>query len=95
MNSSRSLIPFTIWIKKFRKEKSNKGIFSRWIDGNGSFIHIDAKDVFIERLLKSGCTEFIIETFESLWNDFLIVSNARITIPTIDCKGKKYRSRLD
>ena len=95
MTNSVGLIPFTRWIIRFEKEKSDKGIFSRWISGHDNFRHVDTKEVFIERFKKSGCSEFILDTFESIWNEFVMVSNARISMATVNGRGRKYRSRLD
>jgi len=95
MNSSRSLIPFSRWIIRFEKDDSDFGIFSRWISGNGIFRFIDTKEVFIDRLKKSGSSDFTIETFESMWNEFIKVPNARISIATKSGYGRAYRKRLD
>ena len=94
MTNSCALVPFSIWIAKFEKDKSSKGILARWFNGS-EFRQVCTKDLFISRMKKRGCTEFLIETFESAWNEFEKVPNARISIITKSCYGRSYRNRLD
>lgn len=42
-----------------------------------------------------GCSEFLVDTFVNTWNEFEMVPNARISIKTVDSRGRKFRKRLD
>ena len=86
--------PFSIWLAKFEKNKSDIGILARWFS-SCEFRQVCTKDLFKERMIKMGCSEFLIETFESAWNEFEKVPNARISIITKSGYGRSYRSRLD
>jgi len=96
MKKYGSLIPFVRWIsRKYYKEKSDYGILARWITDHDRFSYVDTKEVFIKRMRKLGCSDFLIETFSKIWeNEFLLVVNARVSIGTVNGRGRAYRSRL-
>ena len=57
MKKYGALIPFVRWITlKHSKEKSDYGILARWIADHDKFSHVDTKEVFVERMKKSGCS---------------------------------------
>jgi len=95
MSDGFSLLLFYNWIFRFRKEKSDRGILARWFYSNDEFKHISDKQEVLNRMTKSGCSEFLIETFSKIWDEeFTKISNAKISMPTVTGKGGKSRSRL-
>ena len=86
--------PFSIWLAKFEKNKSDIGILARWFS-SCEFRQVCTKDLIKERMIKMGCSEFLVDTFVNTWNEFEMVPNARISIKTVDSRGRKFRKRLD
>ncbi len=95
MVTSHGFITFTRWITAFNKEKSNRGILARYFTSYDFFQHTSAKDEFVRKMIENGGSEFLIDTFEIVWNDFQAVPNAKISIPTIYGQGRKFRKRLE
>ena len=95
MSDGFSLLLFYNWIFRFRKEKSDRGILARWFYSNDEFKHISDKQEILNRMIKSGCSKFMIETFSKIWDEeFSKISNAKISIQTATGRGRKFRSRL-
>ena len=89
------LISFADWISQYSKEKSDRGILARYFPNYHFFSHTNTKEVFIEKMKKNGCSDFLLETFESAWIEFVNQPNAKITIIAKSGYGREYRSRLD
>ena len=94
MVNGYALLPFSIWISRFRKEKSDRGILSRWFNGT-EFRTVNTSEEIIKRIQSMGGTEILVDIFEKCWYEFESVPNARISIASINGKGRKFRKRLD
>lgn len=75
---------FNCWIRKFEKEKSDRGIFARWFSDRGGMGYSQNKTItkraFMLQLARTDCSQFIQDSFENLWNEFELIPNA-IIIP--------------
>ena len=54
-------------------------------------VSISSKFEYIKKLKNIGSSEFLIETFGSIWHEFENISNAKISIPVLFGSGREYR----
>jgi len=71
-------ITFAKWMKQFRKENSDRGIFARWFISNvGLQVHyVIAQNIVLEQMTQQGCSKFLFDVFELCWDEFCALPNA-------------------
>ncbi len=71
---------------KFINEKSDRGIFARWFNGNESS-NTTALNLVEKYMKKCRCTDFLINVMKQCWEDFDKIPNARISIVLPNGRG--------